>query len=118
MAPCRTCVQTPLKWAPRSSVPSNGSRVGRPIHWIVSLLGSEVVRFEFAGVQSGRATRGHRFLAPESFDLDEAGDYENALEAAHVIVDLKRRKDRMMEGLLASAQSLGGVLEPDAFLAD
>jgi len=91
---------------------------GRPIHWIVSLLGSEVVRFEFAEVQSGRETRGHRFLAPASFDLDRASSYEKALEAAHVIVDLKRRKDRMMEGLLASAKSLGGVLEPDAFLAD
>ena len=35
-----------------------------------------------------------------------------------MLVDLKRRKDRMMEGLLASAKSLNGVLEPDAFLAD
>ncbi|MGB3052101.1 MAG: glycine--tRNA ligase subunit beta [Polyangiales bacterium] len=91
---------------------------GRPIHWIVSLLGSEIVGFEFANVQAGRATRGHRFLAPDSFDLDEAAQYEKALERAHVIVDLGVRKDRMMEGLLASAKSLGGVLEPDAFLAD
>jgi len=91
---------------------------GRPIHWIVSLLGSDVVDFEFAGVRAGRATRGHRFLAPETFDLDEANNYEKALERAHVLVDVEVRKDRMMEGLLASAQSLGGVLEPDAFLAD
>ncbi len=91
---------------------------GRPIHWIVSLLGSDIVEFEFAGVRAGRATRGHRFLAPESFDLGEADDYEKALEAAHVLVDLRHRRERMMEGLLASAKSLGGVLEPDAFLAD
>ena len=91
---------------------------GRPIHWVVSLLGSEVIGFEFAGVQAGRATRGHRFLAPQSFDLDEAANYEASLERAHVLVDVKRRKERMMEGLLASAKSLGGVLEPDAFLAD
>jgi glycyl-tRNA synthetase beta chain len=91
---------------------------GRPVHWIVSLLGSDVIGFEFAGVQAGRATRGHRFLAPESFDLDAADDYEAALEGAHVLVDLDRRKARMMEGLLASAESLGGVLERDAFLAD
>jgi len=90
---------------------------GRPIHWIVSLLDSDVVGFEFANVQAGRATRGHRFLAAESFDLDEAGNYETALEGAHVLVDLERRKERMMEGLLASAKSLGGVLELDAFLA-
>ena len=91
---------------------------GRPIHWIVSLLGSEVVDFEFAGIRAGRTTRGHRFLAPDSFDLDQASSYESALERAHVIVDLQVRKARMVEGLLASAKSLGGVLEPDAFLAD
>ena len=91
---------------------------GRPIHWVVSLLGSEVVDFEFAGVRAGRGTRGHRFLAPETFDLDEASNYEEALERAHVLVDLEVRKERMMEGLLAAAKALGGVLEPDAFLAD
>ena len=31
---------------------------GRPIHWVVSLLGDEVVEFEFAGIQAGRTTRG------------------------------------------------------------
>ncbi|MFW2390738.1 MAG: glycine--tRNA ligase subunit beta, partial [Polyangiales bacterium] len=91
---------------------------GRPIHWIVSLLGADVIGFEFAGIQAGRETRGHRFLAPASFDLDEAARYERALEGARVIVDIDRRKRRMMDGLLASAKSLGGVLEPDAFLAD
>ncbi len=91
---------------------------GRPIHWIVSLLGDEVVGFEFAGVRAGRTTRGHRFLAPQSFDLDQASSYESALEGAHVIVDLQARKGRMMQGLLMSARTLGGVLEPDPFLAD
>ncbi|MGB8328966.1 MAG: glycine--tRNA ligase subunit beta, partial [Polyangiales bacterium] len=91
---------------------------GRPIHWLVSLLDNEVVEFEFAGVRAGRATRGHRFLAPQSFDLARASDYETALERAHVIVDLEHRKDLMMQGLLTAAKSLGGVLEADAFLAD
>jgi glycyl-tRNA synthetase beta chain len=91
---------------------------GRPIHWIVSLLESDVVDFEFAGVSAGRASRGHRFLSPASFDLESADRYEAALEDAHVLVDLLRRKARMMEDLVASAKSLGGVLEPDAFLAD
>ena len=91
---------------------------GRPIHWVVSLLDSDVIGFEFAGVQAGRATRGHRFLAPDSFDLVEASSYEDALERAHVLVDLDRRKERMMADLLSSAKALNGVLEPDAFLAD
>jgi glycyl-tRNA synthetase beta chain len=91
---------------------------GRPIHWIVSLLGSDIVQFEFAGVRAGRTTRGHRFLAPETFDLQDASHYAARLEEAHVIVDVKRRKERMMEKLVAAARSLGGVLQLDAFLAD
>ena len=91
---------------------------GRPIHWVVSLLGADVVEFEFAGIRAGRETRGHRFLAPDTFDLDAATNYEAALEQAHVLVDISRRKERMMEGLLSAAQSLGGVLAQDPFLAD
>ncbi len=91
---------------------------GRPIHWIVSLLGHQVVDFEFAGIRSGRTTRGHRFLAPKEVELDEAARYEESLAVAHVVVDVERRKDRMMEELRAGAAKLGGDLEPDRFLAD
>jgi glycyl-tRNA synthetase beta chain len=91
---------------------------GRPIHWIVSLLGSDVIDFEFADLAAGRTTRGHRFLAPESFELEDSQSYEGALERAHVLVDLEHRKARMMQGLLDAAKELGGVLEHDAFLAD
>lgn len=91
---------------------------GRPIHWIVSLLGSDVVGFQFAGIDAGRTTRGHRFLAPDSFELGEAEEYEAALERAHVVVDVDERKSRMMDALVTEAKALGGVLKPDAFLAE
>ena len=91
---------------------------GRPIHWIVALLGSKVIAFEFAGVASGRTTRGHRFLAPDTFELPDAEGYVAALANAHVLVDLERRKQRMLDALHDAAATLGGVLQPDAFLAD
>ncbi len=91
---------------------------GRPIHWIVSLLGSAVVDFEYAGVRSGRTTRGHRFLAPQTFELRDATSYVDALAAAHVVVELDVRRQHMLDALVRSAKSLGGILEPDAFLAD
>lgn len=91
---------------------------GRPIHWIVALLGKDVIDMSFAGVRSGRTTRGHRFLAPDTFELAEAPSYVGALEAAHVLVELDTRKARMLEALDAAATELGGVVEPDAFLAD
>lgn len=91
---------------------------GRPVHWIVALLGSEVIDVSFAGIRSGRTTRGHRFLAPDPFDLADAPSYADALEAAHVLVELQTRKSRMLEALEAAAVELGGVVEPDAFLAE
>src|SRR5450432_415078 len=35
---------------------------GRPVQWIVALLGEEVIPVAFAGARSGRESRGHRFL--------------------------------------------------------
>lgn len=89
---------------------------GRPIHWIVSLLGEEVVPFEFTSVQSGRTTRGHRFLASETFALKSAAEYETALAERAVIVSADERRAMMNEALAAAARELGGVLVPDDFL--
>ena len=36
-------------------------RFARPIHWIVCLLGAEIVPFQVAGIASGRTSRGARF---------------------------------------------------------
>lgn len=89
---------------------------GRPIHWIVALFGGEVVPATFAGVRTGRTTRGHRFLAPATFELGAAGEYVEALRRAHVLVDEAERRRTMVERLEAKAQAIGGVLVPDEFL--
>src|SRR5438045_3710863 len=52
---------------------------GRPIHWIVALLGDDVVELELAGVKSGRATFGHRFLAPGAVSIPNAASYVESL---------------------------------------
>jgi glycyl-tRNA synthetase beta chain len=47
----------------------------RPIRWIVALYGTEVVPFEFVGLESGRTSRGHRTLATEVVTLRQSSDY-------------------------------------------
>ncbi|MBI2388085.1 MAG: glycine--tRNA ligase subunit beta [Deltaproteobacteria bacterium] len=91
---------------------------GRPIHWIVALLGDEPIDLEYAGAKSGRATRGHRFLAPEALEIASPAEYVSKLAAAHVQVDVDARKRTMVERLAARAKELGGVLQDDAFLVD
>src|SRR5687768_16259316 len=36
----------------------SGAAFSRPVRWLVALLGGTVIRFEYAGVQSGNVTRG------------------------------------------------------------
>ncbi len=89
---------------------------GRPVQWLVSLLGDESVPFAFAGIEAGRQTRGHRFLAPAEVTLSRASVYEDVLHDAHVVVDPAKRRALMLERLEAAAKELGGTLVPDDFL--
>jgi glycyl-tRNA synthetase beta chain len=91
---------------------------GRPIQWLVALHGSEVVPFELAGLVAGRSSRGHRFLAPASFDLPGAGSYQSALAEAHVLVDVAARRERMKRALDEAAAGIGATLVHDEFLLD
>ncbi|MHA6483740.1 glycine--tRNA ligase subunit beta [Paenibacillus sp. strain BS8-2] len=63
----------------------------RPIRWLVALFGEEVVPFEITGVQTGRITRGHRFLGQETTIAAPSG-YKEALRSQHVIVDVEERQ--------------------------
>ncbi|MBX7115767.1 MAG: glycine--tRNA ligase subunit beta [Myxococcaceae bacterium] len=88
---------------------------GRPLHWIVALLGNEVVPVMFADVKSGRQTRGHRFLAPALMTLESPAAYEAALEKAHVVADIAKRRALVVDRVRAAAHQAGGkVLEDDA----
>ncbi|MFW6345610.1 MAG: glycine--tRNA ligase subunit beta [Halomonas sp.] len=102
-------------------VPKNmrwgASRVefSRPAHWLVMLYGSQVVEAEALGLKAGRTTRGHRFHAPESFDLADADSYLAALEGAWVLADREVRRERIREQVLSEAevQEATAVIDED-----
>ncbi|PMR71138.1 glycine--tRNA ligase subunit beta [Halomonas heilongjiangensis] len=76
----------------------------RPVHWLVMLYGSTVIEAEALGLRAGRTTRGHRFHAPEAIELAHADDYLAALEAAWVLADRDKRRERIREQVLAEAE--------------
>lgn len=86
---------------------------GRPVQWLVALYGDAIVNASFAGVQSGRETRGHRFLAPKPFDLKSADAYIEPLREAHVIVSRDDRTIAMVDALYKAADALGGKIDDD-----
>ena len=89
---------------------------GRPIQWLVALLGSEVIHLDVAAVKSSRMSRGHRFLFPHEVSIALPAAYVDALRAAHVLVDPKERLAALEKALREAAEKAGGVLIPDAFL--
>ncbi|QNQ82182.1 glycine--tRNA ligase subunit beta [Lactobacillus sp. PV012] len=75
----------------------------RPIHWMVSLFGSEVVPVKLLDIEAGRKTQGHRFLG-DSVVLANSSDYEEALKSQYVIANAAERKEmivRQIEELAA-----------------
>lgn len=89
---------------------------GRPIQWLVALLGTDALPLSFAGISSGRTTRGHRFLAPGNIELSSAHEYVESLREAHVIVDPNERLEMMRGRLTSAANETGGSLIEDEFL--
>lgn len=89
----------------------------RPVHWMVSLLDSQVIPFEFVGVRSDRQSRGHRFLG-KTVDLQEASDYETILENEYVIVDFDKRQRVIRDQIIRLGQEKGWQIPIDQDLLD
>lgn len=88
-------------------------RFARPIRWIVSLFGNDVVEFEFAGLKAGRTTYGHRFLSKEPIMLAFPAEYFDKMKRNYVMVDIAERKQAIWEQVRQLAASVGGKVEED-----
>ncbi len=85
----------------------------RPVQWLVALYGGEVVSVEFAGVASGRTSRGHRFLHTGGVEIANASAYVEALRTAHVVVDPDERRRVVVDELDRLARETHTRIRPD-----
>jgi glycyl-tRNA synthetase beta chain len=108
------CGEIPFRKSMRWS--THETAFGRPVRWLVALYGDSIVPFAFAGCQSDRVSRGHRFLAPGEVRFASPAGYVEQLAAAHVEVDPAGRRERMVARLHEAAREAGGTLIEDEFL--
>ncbi len=80
----------------------------RPVHWVVMLLGKNVVPGKIMGLESGRTTRGHRFHSNNEISIATPSDYANTLRQAFVIADFVERRSLIEEGVNALARGAEG----------
>ncbi|MCY4186249.1 MAG: glycine--tRNA ligase subunit beta [Rhodobacteraceae bacterium] len=75
----------------------------RPIQSMLCILfdeeKTEIVPVQFAGLQAGNTTCGHRFMASGELSIDNFMDYRSKLLNAFVDIDPKSRKDRILASI-------------------
>lgn len=77
----------------------------RPVRWLVALLDEEVIPVEFATVQSGNVSRGHRFLGADEITIKNAASYVDTLKENFVMVDQDARRELISKQLYDMAAS-------------
>jgi glycyl-tRNA synthetase beta chain len=97
---------------------ASGLRFIRPIRWMVALLGGRTLRFDIAGVQAGRATKGHRFLGKSSIPVNGYDDYVARLEKNYVLALPEKRREKVERELSKLAAGKGVRINADAALSE
>ncbi len=93
-------------------------RFARPVRWLVALWGDQVIPFTIAGLQSGRVSRGHRWLGGP-VEIARPSEYKEALRKAGVIVDHKEREEYIWSEMERAAAELGlEVIDPADKMAE
>lgn len=91
----------------------------RPAHWLVFLMGDEVVPCELLGLRADRRTRGHRFHCTGSLVLRRPGEYARRLrEEGFVIARLDDRKESIRGQVHKLASEAGGEADAPEDLLD
>lgn len=101
----------PMRWADLEF------RFARPIRWIVALFGTDVIPFEFVGLESGRTSRGHRTLGG-LVTIENPAEYSEKMRQDYVIVDPEERSQIVWSQIQALAQEAGGTVEEDEDLLE
>ncbi len=88
----------------------------RPVHWLLMMLGEQVIDCEILGLQAGNTTRGHRFHANQTITVTDPTQYATILrEQGKVIASFTARREVIREQVEQVAAAINGhcVIDPD-----
>jgi glycyl-tRNA synthetase beta chain len=90
----------------------------RPVHWLVMLLGSELVPASILGVSAQRASFGHRFMAPGALRIGSPATYaRNLQQRGKVLAVFDERRQSVRTQVETLAATLAGrAIVSDALL--
>lgn len=88
---------------------TNREEFVRPVHWVVMLLGGDVIKTQVMGLTAGNTSRGHRFHSSGEIVIHSPSSYQDDLRSAYVIADFSERRELIRHGVTAAAEKSGGV---------
>jgi glycyl-tRNA synthetase len=97
---------------------ASGVAFSRPIRWFLALLGEQVIPFSYAGLVSGRNTRGLRPDGSPKIEIASAENYLEALSQANVVLDQEARRAAIVEQINALAARVKGHVPNDPGLLE
>jgi len=80
----------PMRWSEENFY------FGRPIRYILALFEGEALTFKIAGITSGTKTKGHRYLSPSTFSVEDVHKYPFLLKERWVIIDPEEREKMIL----------------------
>ena len=87
---------------------SHGVAFSRPIRWLAALYDNVTIPFEYAGLITGRVTRGLRFHVPETYSIESQKGYFDFIKSQGIILDPAARSNAIAEQTCALISECGG----------
>src|SRR3990167_5373551 len=103
----------PMRWG------NHDFKFIRPVHWITSLLGEEIVELNLFNLKSQQQTYGHRFMHSKAIALNDPSDYyERLLQHGKVMPSFPKRRQYIADQIKIAATKLGAKAILKASLLD
>jgi glycyl-tRNA synthetase len=90
----------------------------RPLRWIVALFGQDVVPFTYAGISSGRISRGLRPYDSPEIVIEEARSYGGLMRTNGIVVSQDKRREQITAVSQKLAAEMSGIIPDDPALLD
>jgi len=107
-----------LPWPKSMRFPAAPFRWVRPLTSVLCRFDGATLALDLGAVPVGGETRGHRFLAPAMFPVNDFADYQRQLRAAHVVLDAAERRQTIADALDRVASAAGLTVKDDLGLLD
>ncbi|MCY4147234.1 MAG: glycine--tRNA ligase subunit beta [Chloroflexi bacterium] len=95
---------------------NSGAAFSRPLRWLVALYGESLIPCAYAGIASGRSTRGLRPKGSPEIAIQAVADYFDACAEQGIVLEDALRSQQICQQVEALAAEVGGRAPIDADL--